>query len=168
MSKKQLPESGLRAAQAPETGRLTLWDGAVQHFGVRITPAGVKTFIVLLGSGRRGAIGRYPVLSLAQGREKAKRILAERTLGRHRTTSVSWQVATQKFIEARRSGTRPGTVEEYERTLKRYFAFGATRLSDISKQDISGKLEKLNRAPSQKAHALVICKMIFRWALMEG
>jgi hypothetical protein len=36
MSKKALTELALRAAQAPETGRLTLWDGVVKHFGVRI------------------------------------------------------------------------------------------------------------------------------------
>jgi hypothetical protein len=59
MSKKPLTEIALRNAQASETGRLTLWDSVVQHFGVRITPAGAKTFIVLLGSGRRQAIGRY-------------------------------------------------------------------------------------------------------------
>jgi integrase len=168
MSKKTLTEIALRAAPPPASGRLTLWDSTVQHFGVRITPAGVKTFIVLLGSGRRLAIGRYPVLSLAQAREKAKRILAERTLGRHQTASVSWQTAVQKFIDTRRGTTRPGTLAEYERTLKRYFGFGTTRLSDISKQDISGKLEKLNRTPSQKAHALVIVKMFFRWALVQG
>jgi len=168
MSKKVLTEVALRAAQAPEIGRLTLWDGVVKHFGVRITPAGVMTFIVLLGSGRRQAIGRYPVLSLAQAREKAKRILAERTLGRHQSSSISWQVIVEKFIEARSARTRPGTVAEYERSLKRYFGFGTTRLSDITKQDISRKLEKLNRTPSQQGHALVTCKMLFRWALVQG
>ena len=65
-------------------------------------------------------------------------------------------------------GTRPRTVAEYERSLKRYFGFGTTRLSDITKQDISRKLEKLNRTPSQQRHALVTCKMLFRWALVQG
>ncbi len=128
----------------------------------------VKTFIVLLGSGRRQAVGRYPVLSLGQAREKAKRILAERLLGRHQTVSLGWRAAVQKFIDARRSTTPPATVAEYDRTLKRYFAFGTTRLSEITKQDISGKLENLNRTPSQQAHSLVICKMFFRWALVQG
>jgi integrase len=168
MSNKILTEIALRAAQPPEAGRLTMWDSVLKHFGVRITPAGVKTFIVLLGSGRRQAIGRYPVLSLAQARDKAKRILAERTLGRHQTASISWQAGTEKFIEARRSGTRPATVAEYERTLKRYFGFGTTRLSEITKQDLSRKLEKLHGTPSQQAHSLVVCKMFFRWALVQG
>jgi integrase len=149
-------------------GRVTHWDAVVKHFGVRITPAGVKTFIVLLGSGRRQSIGRYPIITLAQAREKAKRILAERTLGRHQASSITWQAATEKFIEACRSKNRLCTHAEYERTLKRYFAFGTIRLSEISKQQISQKLEKLNKTPSQRGHALVICKMFFRWAIESG
>ena len=165
---RTLTQLAIRAAQPPERGTLTLWDGAIRHFGVRVSAGGAKAFIVLLGSGRRQAIGRYPVLSLAQARDKAKRILAERTLGRYQRASISWQSAVQKFIEARRSRTRPGTVAEYERSLRRYFGFGTTRLGDITKQDISRKLEKLNRTPSQQAHALVTCKMFFRWALVQG
>lgn len=165
---RTLTEVAIRAAEPPEHGTLTMWDGAVKHFGIRVSAGGAKAFIVLLRSGRRQTIGRYPVLSLAQAREKAKRILAERALGRHQASSLSWPAAVQKFIEARRGSTRPGTIAEYERSLKRYFGFGTTRLSEISKQDISGKLEKLNRTPSQQSHALVICKMFFRWTLAQG
>ncbi len=159
-----LTEIAVRAAK-PNT---TLWDRSLNHFGLRVAPGGTKSFVVLLGSGRRQTIGRYPAITLAQARIKAKRILAERTLGRHQTASVGWQTAVQKFIDARRGSTRARTTKEYERTLKRNFSFGSTRLSDIGKQDISAKLDKLNRTPSQKAHALVIIKMFFRWALVEG
>jgi integrase len=146
-----------------------LWDTTTKHFGIRVTPNGTKTFIVLLGSGRRQAIGRYPEITLAQARAKAKRILAERTLGRHQTSSVGWQTGVEKFLEARRSaGTKDRTVAEYERILTRYFPFGTTKATEIAKRDISGKLEKLNRVPSQKMHALVLIKMFFRWALHEG
>jgi integrase len=160
-----LTENAVRAAQPGST----LWDGSLKHFGLRVAPGGTKSFLVLLGSGRRQAIGRYPEITLAQARAKAKRILAERTLGRHQASSVGWQTAVEKFLDARRSGgTKDSTVDEYERTLKRYFTFGATRLTDISKRDISGKLDKLNSVPSQKAHALVVIKMFFRWALHDG
>lgn len=160
-----LTENAVRAAQSG----CTLWDGSLKHFGLRVAPGGTKSFLVLLGSGRRQAIGRYPEITLAQARIKAKRILAERTLGRHQTSSVGWQTAIEKFLDARRSaGTKDSTVDEYERTLKRYFAFATTRLTEITKRDISGKLEKLNGVPSQKAHALVVIKMFFRWALHDG
>jgi integrase len=163
-----LTEVALRAMHGSAGRRLTVWDAVVKHFGVRITPNGVKTFIVLLGSGRRQSIGHYPVLSLAQARDKAKRILAERALGRHQISSISWNAAVQKFIDACTTRTRPRTHAEYQRGLARYFPFGTTRLSEIGKRDISRKLEALAKTPSQQAHALVICKMLFRWALVQG
>src|SRR5437899_1246280 len=117
MSRAVLTEVALRSMHSSASGRVTHWDAVVKHFGVRITPAGAKTFIVLLGSGRRQSIGQYPTITLAQARDKAKHILAERTLGRHQASSISWQAATEKFIDACRAKNRPRTYEEYERTL---------------------------------------------------
>lgn len=160
-----LTENAVRAAHP----RSTLWDGSLKHFGLRVAPGGTKSFVVLLGSGRRQAIGRYPTITVADARAKAKRILAERTLGRHQIASMGWQSAVEKFLAARRTtGTRVSTVNEYSRTLKCYFGFGSTKVPEIGKRDIASKLEKLNRVPSQKAHALVVIKMFFRWALQEG
>jgi integrase len=160
-----LTDNAVRAAQPGST----LWDGSLKHFGVRVAPGGTKSFVVLLGSGRRQAIGRYPAIKLADARAKARRILAERTLGRHQNTSIAWQTAVEKFLDARRAADiKDHTVRQYQRTLELYFRFGSTKLSEITKGDISVKLEKLNRVPSQKAHALVVIKMVFRWALHEG
>lgn len=95
--------------------------------------------------------------------------LAERTLGRHQTSSIGWQTAVEKFLDARRAAKIKGrTVDQYRGTLRRNFAFGNAKISEITKRDISAKLEKLNRLASQKAHALVLIKMVFRWALHEG
>ena len=75
---------------------MTIWDGALKHFGVRVSPGGTKSFVVLLGSGRRHAIGRYPTISLAEARMKAKQILAERTLGRFQQKSITWDAAVEQ------------------------------------------------------------------------
>jgi hypothetical protein len=45
----------------PACGTLTLWDGALRNFGCRISAKGTKSLIVLLASGRRHTIGRYPI-----------------------------------------------------------------------------------------------------------
>ena len=90
-----LTENAVRAAQSGGT----LWDGSLKHFGLRVAPGGTKSFLVLLGSGRRQVLGRYTEITLAQARIKAKRILAERTLGRHQTSSVDWQTAIEKFLD---------------------------------------------------------------------
>ena len=58
----------------------TLWDAAIPGFGLRVGTAS-KTFIVLIDSGRRQKIGRYPLISLQDARSEAKRLLAEKDLG---------------------------------------------------------------------------------------
>lgn len=157
----------LRAAKPPERGTTTLWDGTLKHFGVRISSGGAKSFIILLGSGRRQAIGRYPTITLAKAREKAKAILAERTLGKHRPNSISWKKAIELYLAHVKTKNRPRTYNEYERALRRYFPFGDTKLAEVTKQDISAKLTRLSETPSQQKHAAVYLKTFFNWAINE-
>jgi integrase len=56
------------------------WDDRLPGFGVRVTQAGRKTFVVRYRVGtlrRRLSIGLYPALSLAQARDRAKEVLYE-------------------------------------------------------------------------------------------
>lgn len=157
----------LRAAKPPERGTTTLWDGTLKHFGVRISSGGAKSFIILVGSGRRQAIGRYPTITLAKAREKAKAILAERTLGKHRPNSISWKKALELYLAHVKTKNRKRTYDEYDRVLRRYFPFGETKLADITKQDISAKLARLSETASQQKHAAVNLKTFFNWAINE-
>ena len=75
-------------AAAPEAERFTLWDTELRGFGLRVTPAGTKTFIVRyrVGGGRRGklrqyVIGQYGTLTPAEARDVARRALAEAARG---------------------------------------------------------------------------------------
>ena len=68
--------------------RFAIWDGELKGFGLRVTGAGVKTFVVRyrVGGGRTGVermhtIGRYGPLTADQARELAKRALAEVATG---------------------------------------------------------------------------------------
>lgn len=163
-----LTDLSLRAATPPEHGAVTVWDGALKHFGLRISKGGARSFIVLLGSGRRQVVGRYPTISLAQARAKAKAMLAERTLGRHQPKSTTWNKALEEYLAAVQHRNRARTHAEYSRTLKRHFAFGNMRLSEITRADIARKLDRLDDVPAQQSRALVYCKILFNWALKRG
>jgi integrase len=159
-----LTELAVRAATPEQSKAVTIWDGSLKHFGVRISPGGTKTFVVLLGSGRRHAIGRYPTISLVQARTKARQLLAERTLGRFLPKTITWDAAVDEYIAVCEHKTRPRTSREYRRTLKCNFGFGSTRLTDITKYEIARKLDKLHETPSQQRHALIYARMFFKWA----
>lgn len=166
--RQQITDAFLRAAKPPAVGTTTMWDGTLKHFGVRISQGGAKSFIILVGSGRRQTIGRFPTISIAQARLKAKSILAERTLGRHQPQTISWDAARDQYLQAVKGKTRPRTHQEYERTLRRYFPFGSQRLGDITKSDVARRLDKLASTPSQQNHALVVAKIFFNWAIKRG
>ena len=165
LAHRTLTELALSNANPPETGAYTIWDGSQKHFGARIS-RGAKSFILLIGSGRRQVIGHYPTLSIAQARAKAKQILAERTLGKYAPNLISWTRATEEFLEHRKETTRPKTHYEYKRTFP-YFNFGTTPVSEVTTADIRKKLEKI-KAASQREHCRVVATMFFNWAVKRG
>jgi integrase len=163
-----LTELMLRAAKPPERGTTTLWDGAQKHFGVRISQGGAKSFIILTGSGRRQSIGRFPIISLASARTRAKQLLAEQTLGKTRPRAAAFEDVAAEFLGACEKKNRARTVRDYTRLLNRHFAFGRKNLIEITRHDISQKLEKLKAIPSEQNHAIVAAKIFFKWAVRNG
>lgn len=159
----RLTDITLRSLPLPEKGQKTYPDDILPGFGVRVSQGGTKTFVVMHGPTReRITIGRYPVLSLADARAEAKRVLAEKTLGKNRPKSVTYDVARDEFLREK-SDKRPNTIRDYTRLLRR-FSFGRTRLADIGRQDVKKKLDKIT-APSERKHALVAIKTFFRWSV---
>jgi hypothetical protein len=74
----------VRNLPVPEKGSKVYYDDTLKGFGVRVSNAGTKAFILATGKNRdRTTIGRYPTISLAEARDVAKKLMAERTLGRH-------------------------------------------------------------------------------------
>src|ERR1700716_2958386 len=140
----------LRAARAPERGQTMLWDGVLRNFGVRINKGGAKSFIVLLGSGRRRCVGRYPMISLAQARMLAKQLLAEHTLGKDQPQSITYDQAVERFLAQSEMKNRTRTVKDYARLLGKHVAFGARQLRDIRKSDIARKMDSLLDVPAER------------------
>jgi Arm DNA-binding domain len=100
--------------------------------GLRVSQGGSKAFIVLIGSGKRKTIGRYPTISLQQARDAARRIVAEKTLGIVHKQSISFDNAVSLFLSSCQQRNKPRTVADYRAHIKRHFKFGARRLSRTS------------------------------------
>ena len=160
-----LTELAIRTAELPASGTLTLWDGGLKNFGCRVSAKGTKSFIVLLASGRRHTIGRYPILSLAEARAAAKRALAEKALGRTRPNTTGYLAAVDEFISHNEEKNRARTAFEYRRLLTSHFPFGTTRLPDITSEQIEKRLKPLAGRPSEQQHAFTAIKIFFNWAL---
>jgi integrase len=141
----------------------THWDDTLPNFGCRVSQGGTKSFVVQHGADRRLiTIGRYPVITLADARVEAKRILAELTLGRHRPRTVRWDEALELYLAACEEKNRKRTVDAYRRLLNRHFPFKRQQLSEITPEDIERRLSNI-KAPGERNHALVAVKVFLGW-----
>lgn len=137
-------------------------------FGVRVSQGGTKTFIIIHGANRqRESIGRYPVISLKEARNKAKEVQAQITLGRHNQTASTFQDARQAFLDDAATRNKANTVRYYTSRLDRHFKFGRKRLDEITRADVTAKLAKLAKTPGEQNHAFVTIRSFFNWAVRE-
>ncbi len=78
MEKKILTEASIKRFVLPKEGQVEHFDAALPGFAVRLTPKGTKSFIFFYrrnGKQRRSTLGRFPELTLAEARDKARDIL---------------------------------------------------------------------------------------------
>ena len=87
MAKKKLTDRAvklLKPCKKPRKERYEVWDSSTPGFGVRVSPAGRKTFVYLYrfdSRARRMTLGVYPRMSLATARTRcaeARELLDEK------------------------------------------------------------------------------------------
>ncbi len=67
------------AAAKPRDREYTLWDNLLAHFGVKVQPSGVRSFIVQTraqGRMRKITLGRFPEMGIEKARREAAAVLA--------------------------------------------------------------------------------------------
>ncbi|MCC3246412.1 site-specific integrase [Methylocystis sp. WRRC1] len=161
-----LTEITIRNLKPPEKGQVAYMDDALRGFGVRVSAGGTKSFILVHGlERRRVTIGRYPIISLAEARAEAKRILAEKTLGHTFERSVPFEDALAQFLDHSAQTKRPLTTRDYKRLLTSHFPFGRTQLGDVTPREILRRLDRLRATPAEQSHALVALKVFMSWCV---
>ena len=147
------------------------WDDTpgLPGFGMR-AGAKAKTFILVHNNGRRLKLGRWPLLSLAQAREQARIILAEKTLGIVKETStLLFEDATTLFLAACENRTKARTVSDYRGWLTRNISNLHRRpLAAISPQEIGQTLDRLKNTPTEAVHTFTTLRTFFRFCVERG
>jgi len=165
----RLTDLSIRSLPVPPDGQVTHTDDVLAGFGIRVSQGGTKTFVLVHGPRReRVSLGRYPIISLSQAREKAKVILAERTLGQGRVAKVRFDDAKTAFLEDCKRKNRSRTVNDYGRLLSRHFPFGRTLIDDISRLEITGRLDRLADTPAEQNYAFRVIRRFFNFCVQRG
>ena len=183
-----LTDITLRKLTAPASGQMELWDSKLPGFGVRITSAGTKSFVLVYryrGRPRRLTIGRYPIVPLAQARELAGNALLEirkgndpqgirgeqvaaTISGRNNFTVVLDEYIT-RYVRRR---NKASSAKENERLLRTAFEqhWSKKDIGDITKQMVRGRLEEIvaKGTPSAANHAFAAIRGFLNWCVRQG
>jgi integrase len=166
VQRSSLTDAAVKAARPPTKGFITLWCGSLKGFGCMVSQGGTKSFCVLVASGRRKVIGKYPLMSVAEARRVAREMLAQKTLKRTLPTRTAFDDAKADFLSDSERRNKPRTVKDYTRLLNRHFPFGRRNIADITPREIVRLLNGID-APAEKRYAAVVGKVFFRWCLKQ-
>ena len=155
----------------PSDARYDVFDANLAGFGLRVSPTGTKSWIVLsrnLNRKTRATLGRYPQLSLADARQRAMTSLQMMADGEfnHEKSFDTFEQALEEWYSKDQSknksfGQVRSAVELHVRpALKNY------KLKDIKKRDIIKLVDLVGRtAPTQANRVLAFTKRFFNWCV---
>lgn len=156
-----LTEARVAGFTAPEQGRKIVYDLKVPEFGVRITPKGVRSYIVRKKVNRRAEIvtlGRYPSLTVEKARKIASEILGDIAGGKdpaeqkriaksEETLGTFWKEYLKRHAKVKKR-TWKSDETRWELYLK---PWSNRRLSTITSADVSSLHARIGRTNGQIA-----------------
>lgn len=161
--KTRLTDIFIHSVKPPEKGQAEYFDSLLSGFGVRVSQGGAKTFFVMVQR-KRTTIGRYPLVPLADARNRARTMLLDVAL--RRTPSIPYDEAVTRYIDHRSRELRKPTIDQYRRLLTLRFPYGSTLLSDISTNDIANSLDAIE-GQTERSHSYTVLKVFFNWAIQR-
>jgi integrase len=170
---------------APGSADRFLWDESVKGFGVKITPAGAKIYVLQYrckGRQRRYTIGRHgSPWTVAEARAEAVRLLAEVVRGndpadlKHADRSdITFAPFADRYLREHADLHKKARSAALDRQLLRTHivpALGARRLGEISRAEVARMHRSLAETPIAANRALTLTSAMLtlaeRWGLRQ-
>ncbi|WP_027834871.1 tyrosine-type recombinase/integrase [Maritalea myrionectae] len=178
--RKKLTTKTIDALPAAVGKRYEVRDELLTGFMVRVSSVGKKVFYLntrINGRARRIKIGDYPLMSLAEARQKAQSILRDISLGAfensaagspERSAPVLKDVIDQ-FIE-RYAKPRNKGWKETQSILTKYTPLYSLPIDQIHRRDVHEVLDRIvaNGTATRANRALAAIKTLMNWAVDRG
>jgi integrase len=175
---KKLTTKFLDSLQPAKGKREEIRDQLLPGFHVRVSSTGRKVFYLATrvhGRMRRIKIGVYPIVSLADAREKARQILRDVQLGVYEaneaetaTTPTLSEVIADfiKLYAKLRNRDWKGT----ERILKKFAKLNDLPIDQIKRADVVKELDRIvaSGTPIRANRALAALKKLMSWCVDRG
>ena len=155
----------------PSDARYDVYDANLAGFGLRVSPTGTKSWIVLsrnLNRKTRATLGRYPQMSLGEARQRAitsLQMMADGEYNREKSFDT-FEQALEEWYSKDQSQNKSfaqvrSAVELHVRPKLKSF-----KLKDIQKRDIIKLIDLVGRtAPTQANRVLAFTKRFFNWCV---
>ncbi len=164
---------------APAKGNKITYDSDVKGFGVRVTAAGARSFILnyrtRTGRERRYTIGAYPDWKTAAAREEAKELKKRIDVGDDPMAEVEADRDAKtvadlclRFEEEHLTKKRPATRRDYKALIDREIlpALKHKKVTEVEFTDIDGLHRKISkRAPYLANRTVAVLSKMFALAI---
>lgn len=185
MAKGKITKRAVDAALGRPKGDAFLWDDELRGFGLKVTPAGAKSFIFQFRMGgresktRRWTIGPYgSPWTPSSARDEAQRLARLVATGidpveaekarRRQAVDLAFDSYSAKF---QASCTGEGWARLVERTLRLHAVpvLKSKTLSSITRADISEVLDRIPaRQQALRRNTFAVLRRLFTWAIGRG
>src|SRR5918993_5779584 len=182
----KLSKRAIEALPSPRAADTIWWDQDLKGFGLKLTPAGRKVFLVQYRpAGDRGNPRKYTIEELGsvtphQARIEAQRVLAERAAGRdpqsekqiskRRIASEQVTNLVQEFLarHAAQNRTAAETIRIMNREVLPYW--GSWTVGEVRKRDVIALLDRVRErgSPIMANRVLAAGRKFFNWCIGRG
>lgn len=174
----RLSVKGIATAK-PRGTEYTLWDTQLAHFGVRVQPSGVKSFIIETRVNermRKITLGRFPELSLDAARREGAAVLARLSGGEDVTPprkkkALLFRDFARRYRERRRHRWKPSSLKTHDGYLRHRLMphFGRLRLDAIDHTRVSAWFDAASAdKPGAANRAFEILRAMLKTARQWG
>ncbi len=180
--KTVLTAKGVEAART-DRAQLDIYNVLVPGLALRVGRGGTKTWLVRYrasGRYRRLKLGRYPTLSLAKAREKARDKLVVVSDGGDpaaeakvlRSDEATFRALTDEVLKAKGAGWRDATRTERTRIINTELipVWGSRPAASIGRRDVVLLLDRIEErgATVMRNRVLATIKMVFNVGIRRG
>jgi integrase len=182
----KLTKRTIDALPSPSSVDTIWWDQDLKGFGLKVTPAGRKVFLVQYrpagdrGNPRKYTIGEHGPVTPHQARIEAQRVLADRAAGRdpqhekqiarRRLASDNVPDLVAEFLVRHAAQNR--TAAETRRIFQREVLplWDRRRIGEVSKRDIIALLDRIRErgSPIMANRVLAAVRKFFNWCVSRG
>lgn len=181
----RISKTNVDAAPVSERGDAYYWDDELRGFGLRVTPRGVRSYVIQYRL--RGRPARRMTLGLhgspwtpAKAREEAGRLLIKVKQGQdpveiyrqeaREAQALAFEDYADRFVRLYLKTNWRDSWAEGQRIVDKNLKphFKKRSLASITRADVAELLDRYADRPAMARHTYAVLRKLFRWAVNRG